>query len=99
MNREDTGAPVATPTRRTGEYLRTFFAEKALPERIYTVIAPNGVEHMIPSAVVVGTILELPASGERTRIAKMLARIDFANGDVHHFLEHLAAALAVRVSS
>lgn len=76
-------------------YLRTFFDEKNLDERYYRVQSPNGETiNLIPTRAVIEAILDAPAS-DQDHIASMLRRIDFVNGDVHHFLEHLAAALAI----
>ncbi len=93
MNREDTGQAIATPHRRTGEYLQTFFAEKALESRTYEV-THQGTLHLIDLEIVIETICGLPSGAERTKIAEMIHRLDFANADIHHFLEHMAGALA-----
>lgn len=79
----------------TATYLRHFFAEKALDERIYDVAAPDGTAHMIPTGCVIEAIQSAPAR-EQEQIASVLRKIDFCNGDVHHFLNHLAGALAAR---
>lgn len=79
----------------TATYLRRFFAEKALDERIYDVTAPDGTAHMIPTGCVIEAIHAAPAR-EQDQIAGALRQIDFRNGDVHHFLNHLAGALAAR---
>lgn len=91
--------PTATPSRRAGEYLRTFFEEKGLESRIYEVKAPSGMLHMISTDVVVERILSLPHGEERTKVAHMVQRLDFANADFHHFLSHLAGGLAAQHES
>jgi hypothetical protein len=78
----------------TANYLSTFFDEKDLEPRTYEVKAADGTPNFIPSDVVIEAIHGAPAA-EQEKIADVLRRIDFANGDVHHFLEHLAGALAV----
>jgi hypothetical protein len=79
----------------TATYLSRFFAEKDLAERIYDVTAPDGTPHMIPTGCVIEAIQSAPAH-EQEQIAGILRQIDFRNGDVHHFLQHLAGALAAR---
>jgi hypothetical protein len=53
----------------------------------------NGVEHMIPNAVVVEFIAQA-SGGEKAKIEDTLRKIDFKNGDVNHYLEFLAGAIA-----
>jgi len=79
----------------TTAYLTRFFAEKDLDQRIYDVTAPDGTTHMIPTGCVIEAIQVAPAH-EQEKIAGILRQIDFRNGDVHHFLNHLAGALAAR---
>lgn len=90
-------AIMATTTSRnaSARYLQVFFQEKGLAELIYDVTAPDGTAHMIPTSVVVEMISQAPAH-EQDQIAGIIRRIDFANGDIHHFLRHLATALAAR---
>lgn len=77
----------------TATFLKTFFEEKNLPEVTFEVDSPNGTPNFIPNNVVIEHIL---AAGpyEQQQIANILRKIDFANGDVNHFLKHLAGALA-----
>lgn len=79
----------------TSHYLQTFFQEKDLTECIYDVTAPDGTAHMIPTSVVIEAISSAPAT-EQDQIAAIVRRLDFVNGDLHHFLRHLATALAAR---
>lgn len=74
-------------------FLLTFFREKNLTEQIYEVVSPDGTWHLIPSTVVIDSI-HSAGEVEQKQIAAVLRKIDFANGDVHHFLKHLAGALA-----
>jgi hypothetical protein len=83
----------STAMTSTARYLQLFFQEKDLGELVYEVIAPNGTAHMIPTSVVIERIQAAPA-GEQDQIAGIIRKIDFANGDLHHFLRHLATALA-----
>ena len=75
-------------------YLATFFDEKQLDERIYEVDAPGGTCNMIPSTAVIERVLTTRGE-EADAIADIVRKIDFANGDLHHFLKHLAGAMAV----
>lgn len=76
-------------------YLQTFFDEKALEDRVYHVASPSGETiNLIPTSAVIAAILAAPIP-EQDHIAGLIRRLDFVNGDVHHLLEHLAAALAV----
>lgn len=76
------------PTR----YLRDFFSEKEIPEVIWDLQDDSGTRHQMPNTVVVEAITKCPRS-EARQIESVLRRIDFANGDVNHFLRHLAGAL------
>jgi hypothetical protein len=75
------------------DFITTFFNEKQLDERTYEVPGPGGTLNMIDSDVVIDHI-KLTRGEERKQIEGILRRIDFMNGDVHHFLRHLAQALA-----
>ena len=66
-------------------YLRTFFKEKGLSDRRYEVEDQNELEIKLS---------EYGLEAEQDQIAGILRRIDFHNGDVHHFLAHLATGLA-----
>ena len=80
-----------------GSYLNRFFAEKDIPEAVFVVTDSGGVEHIIPSGCVVEAIAQTEGD-ERERIESTIRKIDFHNGDVNHFLKHLAGALAERVT-
>jgi len=88
-----------TATRSTyklfprGSYLYTFFEEKDLPEKNFKVVDNRGVTHFIPNTVVIEHIAQT-SSSERRKIEDVIRKIDFKNGDVNHFLEHLAGAIA-----
>lgn len=75
-------------------YLRTYFAEKQLPEVTFEVESPNGTLNLIPNEVVIEHILRSTSNDEINAITNVIRKIDFANGDVNHFLKHLAGALA-----
>ncbi|NJN70892.1 MAG: hypothetical protein HC801_11890 [Nitrospira sp.] len=75
------------------KYLRDFFAEKDIPEKTFEVEGPEWGNNFIPNTVVVEHITLCKAE-EAKQIEGVLRRIDFVNGDVNHFLAHLAQALA-----
>jgi len=75
-------------------YLETFFAEKDLDlDATFEVTGPSGTWNLIPYGVVVEHIM-IASPAEQQKIAGILRRIDFANGDVLHFLRHLGEAIA-----
>lgn len=74
-------------------FFYNFFKEKDIPDKIFNKKAPDGTVHSIPNAVVVEFIAQTSRS-EKRQIEKILRQIDLANGDVNHFLNHLAQAIA-----
>jgi len=75
------------------KFLRDFFAEKDIAEKTFEVEGASGTNH-IPNTVVVEHITKV-GRVEADKLANVFRKIDFANGDVNHFLAHLAQALAV----
>jgi len=75
------------------QYLRDFFAEKDIAPRIFDKVGRDGTPHMIPNAVVVEHMVNLEDPEILRNLENTLRRIDFKNGDVNHFLEHLAGAV------
>ncbi len=84
-------------TTTTASFFNTFFAEKDLEELTYEVESKNdsifGTTHLIPSTAVIEKI-KTTRGEEAKQIENILRQIDFRNGDVHHFLRHLAQAMA-----
>lgn len=74
------------------KYLRDFFAEKDIEAKIFEKKASDGTPHFIPNEVVVEHMTRVSAA-EAEALAGILRQIDFRNGDVNHFLEHLSGAL------
>lgn len=74
------------------KFLRNFFAEKEIPEATWTIEDKGGTPHEIPNVVVVEHIA-ICGRNEAKQIEGVLRRIDFLNGDVNHFLKHLAGAI------
>lgn len=76
------------------KWLDTLVDEKELDEdHVFEVDGPSGPNY-IPLAVVVENI-KITTKQEQKQIKGILVKIDFANGDVMHFFNHLAQALAV----
>ena len=76
----------------TDVYLERFFSEKEIDSKILEVEGENGMNFM-PVEVVIEHIMAAP-NNEKKKIADKLRRIDFQNGNVMDFLEHLAKAIA-----
>ena len=49
---------------------------------------------MIPTSMVIDAIKRTQGT-EAKQIETILRKIDFANGDIHHFLKHIAQGLAI----
>ena len=76
------------------DFITTFFAEKELDSRIYQVESSNGTLNLINTEDVIEKI-GFTSGTERQQIENILRQIDFKNGDLHHFLGHLAQAMAI----
>jgi hypothetical protein len=74
------------------DYFERFFLEKNLPYTSWEIQASNGELHFIDSDIVIEAIKIAPHY-EQEQIKKMLVRIDFVNGDVLDYLQHLAGGL------
>ena len=75
-------------------FFNTFFTEKNLTEETYEVTSANGTPNLIPTSAVIDAIKRTQGT-EAQQIEKILRQIDFANGNVHHFLKHIAPGLAI----
>ncbi len=73
-------------------YLKMFFNEKDIPLAQWALTATDGTTHFIDSEVVIEHI-KATSTGEQNQIGNVLRKIDFMNGDVNHFLKHLAQGL------
>lgn len=75
-------------------WIDTFVDEKGIDtEHIFTKTGPVWGENIIPLGVVVEH-MKIASAKEQAGIKDILVKIDFANGDVMHFFDHLAGALA-----
>jgi len=69
--------------------LKEFFENKNLTNKVYEMKDKDGNLHIIHTDRIIKDILT--TRGDlRKKIKDTLVKIDFANGDVHHFLKHLA---------
>jgi len=75
-------------------FFNRFFDEKNLENRIYEVAAPQGTMNFIETDIVIAKI-KTTQGEEAQKIETVLRKIDFANGNVHHFLNHIAQAMAI----
>ena len=74
-------------------WFTTFIEEKNIDlERTFEFEDQNGF-NMMPVGCVVEAVMGCSAK-EQAQIKTVLVKIDFANGDVYHFLNHLAKGLA-----
>lgn len=77
------------------KWLDTFLEEKGIDlDEGFTVQGANWGDNHMTYGVVVEHIKIAP-KGEQNKIKDMLVKIDFKNGDVRHFLRHLAQAIAL----
>ena len=93
----DGRSPLLKTQMTTATFFDTFFEEKDLTDTLYEVESKNdsvfGTTHLIPSSAVIAKI-KTTKGQEAKQIEQILRQIDFKNGDVHHFLRHLAQAMA-----
>lgn len=75
-------------------FFNRFFAEKEIEERTYEVMAPGGTPNLIPTSAVIAAI-KRTRGDEAKAVESIIRKIDFANGDLHHFFAHIAQGLAV----
>lgn len=76
-------------------WLDTFIDEKGLNiDHTFEVEGPVWGTNFIPLSVLVENI-KLAPDHEQHEIKKVIVMIDFKNGDVMHFFNHLAKALAI----
>lgn len=74
------------------QYLTVFFEEKQIQHETFEITDNSGITHFLDTQVVIESILST-CEAEQTQIADILRQIDFRNGDVNHFLKHLANGL------
>lgn len=77
------------------QYLRTYFEERNLAERIITVdfvyADDRSAIHMIESSAVIDMVLNVAPAKEQEQIATMIRKIEWSNPSaIHGFIDHLA---------
>lgn len=70
------------------EWLDRFLAEKKLPNETFQ-IEHKGAIHYINSEQIID-LIRATSKKEQLAIQKVIVGIDFKNGNVNHFLKHLA---------
>ena len=76
------------------DFITRFFEEKGLDNQVYEVKSLNGTHNILCTDDVVWALKQ--ASGtERQSIERVLRELDRRNGDVHHFLKHMAQGVAI----
>ena len=76
------------------KWLDTFISEKGIDtEQYIEVEGPGGANHMPVSAVL--DAMKSTTDAEKSKIKNTFVLIDFKNGDVLHFIKHLAQAIAI----
>ena len=79
---------------RFNQWLDTFLDEKGIDgDQVLLVDGPSG-QNSIPIACLVDVIKQAPKT-ERDAIKTVIVKIDFRNGDVVPYFEHLAQAIAL----
>lgn len=75
-------------------WIDTFIAEKGIDTEHRFEVEGNGGTNSIPVGVVVD-FMKTEGTKVQHEIKTMIVKIDFMNGDVLHFFNHLAKAVAI----
>ena len=75
------------------KWLDTLVEEKNIADRAIEVEGASGL-NVMPLEILTDAIKAAPAA-EQAQIKNTLVMIDFKNGDVMHFFNHLAKAIAL----
>lgn len=76
-------------------YLETFFEEKDLPFKEF-IVTHNEETHFIPNDAVIDYVINSLDSVNQGKIKEVLIKLDFANADINHFLEHCASGMVLQ---
>ena len=74
------------------KWFKTFIDEKNLPMQEWVITDKNGIDHFITSEVVIEAV-KSASKAEQAQIKNTIVKIDFLNGNVMHFFNHLAKGL------
>ena len=75
-------------------FFNRYFNEKDLDNQVYEITTPNGTMNLIETDMVIAKI-KTTQGEEAKKIEAIIRQIDYLNGDIHHFLRHLAQAMAI----
>ena len=75
-------------------FFNRYFNEKDLDNQVYEITTPNGTMNLIETDMVIAKI-KTTQREEAKKIEAIIRQIDCLNGDLHHFLKHLAQAMAI----
>ena len=75
-------------------FFNRYFNEKHLDNQVYEITTPNGTMNLIETDMVIAKI-KTTQGEEAKKIEAIIRQIDCLNGDIHHFLRHLAQAMAI----
>ena len=75
-------------------FFNRYFNEKDLDNQVYEITTPNGTMNLIETDMVIAKI-KTTQGEEAKKIEAINRQIDCLNGDLHHFLKHLAQAMAI----
>lgn len=76
-------------------YLETFFEEKNLPFKEF-IVTHNEETHFIPNDAVIDYVINSLDSVNQGKVKDVLVKLDFANADINHFLEHCATGMVLQ---
>ncbi|RTL26950.1 MAG: hypothetical protein EKK55_07015 [Rhodocyclaceae bacterium] len=80
------------------KWLDTFLSEKGIDLDDTFTIETDANTHIFDYAAVAGA-MKTTGAREQAAIKTMIVKIDFRNGDVRHYMRHLARALAERADA
>jgi hypothetical protein len=70
------------------KWLDTFIEEKKLPNKDFEIDYAGFIHHFTSDQVI--DLIRKAPSHEQKQIKDIIVKIDFKNGDINHFLKHLA---------
>lgn len=79
---------------RFTEWFDTFIEEKEIDQDRLFDFVEDGQAHIMPAGVVVEFVRDSLDPENQAKVKETLVKIDYHNGDVYHFLEHLAHGIA-----
>ena len=78
------------------DWIDTLLSEKGIDQDQVLTIPSDGIfGDNIMSVQVVIDAIKSTTKQEQKAIQKMLVKIDFMNGDIMHYIKHLAQAIAI----